>query len=81
MKYTKEIFFDCTIEGTVAVELGGDLRCDLTQEQQGKLIRFVLDGICPFCLDEISPAEKVCCACLGEIAIYHMNQDACISVA
>lgn len=78
-QYAKTMTFDGTAEGTLAIELD-NMRYDLSMEEQARLIEFVIDGICPFCHEEIPHMSQVCCDCLGQIADYHERQEGCIGI-
>jgi len=52
-------------------------RTELDSNETDKVIDFLIDGICPFCLVEIPLDDRVCCDCLESIHAYHRSHHAC----
>jgi hypothetical protein len=60
----------------VIIEMS-NARLELDSDETNELIIFLIDGVCPFCLVEISYDERACCDCLASIYSYHQNHHAC----
>ena len=78
-RMAKKFGLDGTEIGTTRIELD-EVAYDLSEAEQAKLIEWCLDGICPFCYEEIPMNARVCCTCLGEIVGYHQAQCGCVKV-